>query len=71
MEKIRKYVDRFFKKNRMNDYYDLNTTDWHSLAIMATGSMENAVDVTGTVFNYGHAKGYRAAVAEMKKGGVA
>lgn len=47
------------------------TDEWRVLTEYAMGGISNAMDATGTAFNYGYAKGYRAALAEMKKGGVA
>lgn len=66
MEKIRKYVERFFETNRGNTRYQIYTDD-----IMAVHEemRNNPWDTILALFNYGYAKGYWAAMAEMKKGG--
>jgi len=68
MEKIKKYIDRFFKKTEIRNGYDMCQKEWRALSEKAK---EEPVDATGISFLYGYAKGYRAAVAEMKKGGAA
>lgn len=64
MDKIRKYMERFFKSRRKNSNYDMGAIEWAALV----NSEQNRYDVIGTTFNFGYAKGYRAAMAEMKKG---
>lgn len=63
MDKIKRYVDRFIQKVTVNDRYDMKTMEWIALA----NSDQNRYDVIGTTFNFGYARGYRAAIAEMKK----
>lgn len=67
MDKIKKYVDRFFASKKMNNNYDMGTMEWAALV----NSGQSRYDVIGTTFNFGYARGYRAAMAEMKKGGKA
>lgn len=67
MKKIRRYVENFFKTNKGNEKYQMYASE------MTAIKDEMKVDPFGaisTLFNYGYAKGYRAAVAEMKEGGV-
>ena len=40
-------------------------------AVISSADANSAFDVITTFFNFGYAKGYRAAMAEMKKAGVA
>lgn len=68
MEKIRKYVERFMKTHSKNRCYGMYANE--------VGEIRNAIenkpfDAVMLIFDYGYAKGYRAAMAEMKKGGVA
>ena len=68
MEKIRKYVKRFFKTNSGNERYQIYTKDIRAIK----EEMDiDPFDALTTLFDYGYAKGYRAALSEMKKkGGV-
>ena len=68
MDKIEKYIISFFKRVKMKDKYDLSLQIWR---ILSERARENPSDATGTSFLYGYAKGYRAAMDEMKKGGAA
>ena len=66
MQKIKKYVENFFKTNEGNTRYAMYTDE------MTACKDAMKVDPFGTIctlFNYGYAKGYRAAVSEMEKGG--
>ena len=65
MEKIKRYVDRFIKKVKANSRYDMSVLEWKILAQEAiSGDILNTIGVT---FNFGYIKGYKAAIAEMKK----
>ncbi|MFG6369554.1 MAG: hypothetical protein K1W16_14300 [Lachnospiraceae bacterium] len=66
MEKIRKYVERFFKTHKDNMKYQIYTSD--AMAV-AKEMRINPLETVVTLFDYGYAKGYRAAMAEMKKKG--
>ena len=70
MDKIKKYIKRFFINKEVNDRYDINTRELRQLADDAIrgGSVVNTI---ATTFEYGYAKGYRAAISELKKGGAA
>ncbi len=69
MQKIKNYIDRFFKSKKMDTNYALKTSEMVAF-------MEEMTDTNGlfysiaTLFRYGYVKGYRAAKAEMKKGGA-
>lgn len=65
MDKIKKYIGRFFTNKKMNSNYDMRTTEWAALV----NSGQSRYDVIGTTFHFGYVKGYRAAIAKMKKGG--
>lgn len=67
MDKIEKYIIRFFKTTKMQDKYDMSVSIWK---ILSERAKIDPMDATGTSFLYGYVKGYRSAVAEMKKGGV-
>lgn len=72
MQKIRDYIDRFFKCKKKNTAYALTTTDMVSFMDEFQSSDINGIFRTIiTLFEYGYIKGYRAAKAEMKKAGVA
>lgn len=67
MDKIRNYVNRFLKSNKMNDRYCIYLNE---IGACIRAFAEKPADTICTVFDYGYAKGYRAAMAEMKKGGA-
>lgn len=68
MEKIKKYIENFLKRNTMNDRYGI----YYDEVVSCINSLEgNQPSTICTVFDYGYAKGYRAALAEMKKKGGA
>lgn len=65
MEKIKRYVDRFIEKVTVNDRYDMSALELETLAQGASsGDVLNTISIT---FNFGYIKGYKAAMAEMKK----
>lgn len=67
MNKIKKYVENFFKKNSGNARYQMHANEMEACR---NAIIYNPFDAINTLFCYGYAKGYRAAVAEMKKGGA-
>lgn len=67
MDKIKKYIESFFKNNKKNVCYDMNLRE---IFLLEEYANENKKAAFSTTFNYGYAKGYRAAMAEMKKGGA-
>lgn len=68
MNKIKKYVENFFKKNSGNARYQMHANEMEACR---NAIIYSPFDAINTLFCYGYAKGYRAAVAEMKKGGAA
>jgi len=67
MKKIKKYVENFFKTNKGNEKYQIYAPE---MAAVYDAMKINPFDAISTLFDYGYAKGYRAALAEMKKGGA-
>lgn len=67
MEKIKRYVDRFIEKVTVNDRYDMSVLE---LKTLAQGASRDALNTISITFNFGYIKGYKAAMAEMKKGGA-
>lgn len=68
MESIKKYVENFKKRNKINEYYAMRGEE------LLSAVSESRADIFHTVislFEFGYAKGYRAAMAEMKKKGGA
>lgn len=69
MESIKKYVERFFKSTKKNSEYGMSFSELKCgmneviCAIDANG----AFSIISTFFDFGYAKGYRAALSEMKK----
>ena len=69
MDKIKKYVDRFIGTAKVSDKYDMSVGELRTLTEYAIGG--DTLETVSITFSFGFAKGYRAAMAEMKKGGVA
>lgn len=69
MESIRKYVDNFFKEHEENIRFTMSTRELMSAARLARAG--EAAQAISDIFSFGYAKGYRAALSEMKKGGAA
>lgn len=66
MDKIKRYVENLLKTHKMKEEDQLYTNEMDAC--------KNAMSVDPfrticTLFNYGYAKGYRAAVADMEKEG--
>ncbi|MBD5517203.1 MAG: hypothetical protein HDR07_01460 [Lachnospiraceae bacterium] len=66
MDKIKRYVENFFKETKADKKYQMCTNEMEACKNAMTADPFRTIC---TLFNYGYAKGYRAAVAEMKKGG--
>lgn len=68
MDKIKKYVERFMKAHNRNERYGLYVKD---IVRIKNVVLEKPFETICLTFDYGFAKGYRSALAEMKeKGGV-
>ena len=65
MDKIKRYVDRFIKKVAVNDRYDMSALELKILAQRVISG--NVLDTISLTFNFGYIKGYKAAMAEIKK----
>ena len=72
MEKIKKYVEKFFKGGKCNPHYGMKYNEMTDVMnkIISSGDASSSLPIICTLFNYGYAKGYRAALSEMKKGGA-
>ena len=72
MDKIKKYIKRFFAAHRQDTRYELSMGDIkHGIMVVCNATNANAAyNAVVTFFDYGYAKGYRAAMAEMKKAGA-
>lgn len=67
MDKIKRYVENFFKETKADKKYQMRTSEMEACKnAMAADPFRTIC----TLFDYGYAKGYRAAVAEMNKGGA-
>jgi len=64
IEKMKKYIER----TKLDKYrYCLSMAEGFSLAHMARETNDFPFEVVTLAFNYGKAKGYRAAKAEARK----
>ncbi len=68
MQKIKDYIDRFFKGKKMNLNYALTAYDMIAFMSELQSTDGNGLfHAVNTLFKYGYVKGYRAAKAEMRK----
>lgn len=68
MESIKKYIERFTKRNQYNHRYCMY---FREVILCSEAFKKKPMETISTIFAYGYAKGYRAAMAEMKKKGGA
>ncbi len=72
MESIKKYVERFFKTTKRNLRYSVSLGECKEVVATVKNMDEfDGIFVLADFFEFGYAKGYRAALAEMKKKGGA
>ncbi len=72
MENVRKYVEKFFKTTKRNIRYSMSLKEGMEFVnTIRNGDKHDGIFVVSSVFDYGYVKGYKAAIAEMKKGGAA
>ncbi len=72
MDKIKKYVERFFKTTKRNLRYSVSLGECKEVVDTVKNVDEfDGIFVLANFFEFGYAKGYRAAMAEMKKKGGA
>lgn len=64
IEKMKRYVER--TKMEKSDRFYMDMAEAFALANQARGSVDLLIEVIALAFNYGKAKGYRAAKAEVK-----
>ena len=60
IEKIKRYIDRTKIPTYVRDNYDIPVNQWNAMA------QQRSFDAVCLAFEYGMAKGYRAAKAEGK-----
>lgn len=68
MQRIKDYVDRFFKENGRDRNYSLTSSN--AIAFVKeiqSASGSELLYVIALLFKYGYAKGYRACKAEQRK----
>ena len=72
MEKIKRYVERFLSNTTQNIRYSVTLEECRDV-VNAIRNMDefDGIFALGEFFSFGYAKGYRAAMAEMKKKGCA
>ena len=71
MDKIRKYIQRFFKTTKRNLKYSVSVEECEEVVDTIKNQDEfDGIFILGDFFDFGYAKDYRAAMAEMKKGGA-
>lgn len=66
MKAIESYVNKFFRTHKMSAYYTIRL---HEVLACIQAVKELPVQTIDTIFSYGYAKGYRAAMTQIKKGG--
>ncbi len=66
MKAIESYVEKFFLTHKISAYYAIRLDEAFA-CIQAV--KEAPVQTIDTIFSYGYAKGYRAAMVQIKKGG--
>ena len=61
MEKIKKYVEKFFKGGKCNPHYGMKYNEMTDVMnkIISSGDANSSLPIICTLFNYGYAKGYR------------
>lgn len=64
MDRIKKYINKFLKEKKMNKRFSITLNEFF---LIKDAIKDNANDVITTIFEYGYVKGYRAAMAEMKR----
>ena len=64
IEKMKRYIER--TKLDKSDRFHMDMVEALALAHQARGSVDLLIEVITLAFNYGKAKGHRAAKAEVK-----
>lgn len=72
MDKIRRYVEEFFATTRASGDCELKGSEITAYFLeIGDFDARKMVDGLTCIFEYGYAKGYRAAMNEAQKGGAA
>lgn len=64
IEKMKQYVDK--TNIRESDRYQMKMTEWSALVNATQHGAEYSAGAIALAFNYGKAKGYRAAKAKVR-----
>lgn len=64
IEKMKRYIERTKMNDRLDSLYRMNLAEAFELAVQADTSSDLSFNAICLAFNYGKAKGYRAAKAE-------
>lgn len=68
IEKMKRYIERTNIEEKKTDPYKMNICEAFELAHQALSRGDLPIDVITPAFDYGRAKGYRAAKAEARRG---
>ena len=66
IEKMQRYIERTKMKEASPTSYAMEMSEAFELAMQARGSKDIPLAIINLAFNYGKAKGYRAAKAEVR-----
>lgn len=64
IEKMKRYIERTKMNDRLDSLYRMNLAEAFELTMQADASSDLSFNAICLAFNYGKAKGYRAAKAE-------
>ena len=64
IEKMKRYIERTKMNDRLDSLYRMNLAESCELTMQADASSDLSFNAICLAFNYGKAKGYRAAKAE-------
>lgn len=67
IEKIQRYIERTKMDKRLTTPYSINLEESFELAKQALSCGDFPIEAISLAFNYGRAKGYRAAKAEARR----
>lgn len=66
IEKMKRYIERTKMKETLATPYSMSLVEAFELAKRVDGSIDLSVEILSLAFDYGKAKGYRAAKAERR-----
>ena len=67
IEKMKRYIERTKMDESLDAPYSINLEEAFELARQALGCGDLPIEAISLTFNYGKAKGYRAAKAKFKE----